>query len=54
MVVLNHLPKKVKFIMELQLPIIDQLFPRKGFVGGRIGYPKEEVFKWLLVKKVRE
>lgn len=49
---LNHLPKKVKFIMELKFNIIDQLFPRKAFIGGRIGYPKEDVFKWLLVKRV--
>lgn len=52
MVTLNHLPKKVKFIMELQIPIINKLYPRKGFVGGRIGYSKEELFKWLLIKKV--
>lgn len=52
MIVLNHLPKKVKFIMELQSPLIDKLLPRKGFVGGRIGYPKQIIFKWLLVKKV--
>lgn len=52
MIVLNHLPKKVKFIMELQLGIIDKLYPRKEFIGGRIGYPKEVIFKWLLVKKV--
>jgi len=47
-----QLPKKVKFVMELQLNIIDQLYPRKGFIGGRIGYAKELVFKWLLVKKL--
>ncbi len=52
MIVLNHLPKKVKFIMELHFGIINKLYPRKGFVGGRIGYSKELVFKWLLVKKV--
>lgn len=38
--------------MELSFPLINQLFPRKGFIGGRIGYSKEEIFKWLLVKKV--
>lgn len=47
-----QLPKKVKFVMELQLGIIDQLYPRKGFIGGRIGYAKDLVFKWLLVKKL--
>jgi len=52
MKVIEHLPKKVKFIMDLQFPIINQLFPRKGFIGGRLGYSKEEIFKWLLVKKV--
>jgi len=52
MVNLNHLPKKVKFIMELRISLIDKLFPRKGFIGGRIGYSKELIFKWLLVKKV--
>ncbi len=52
MKVIEHLPKKVKFIMELHFPIIDKLFPRKGFIGGRIGYSKELIFKWLLVKKV--
>lgn len=52
MKVINHLPKKVKFIMELQFPLINKLFPRKGFIGGRIGYSKDLIFKWLLVKKV--
>lgn len=47
-----QLPKKVKFVMELKLGIIDQLYPRKEFIGGRIGYSKEVVFKWLLVKKL--
>lgn len=52
MKVIEHLPRKVKFIMELSFPIINKFFPRKGFIGGRIGYSKELVFKWLLVKKV--
>ncbi len=52
MKVIEHLPKKVKFVMELSFPLINKLFPRKGFVGGRIGYPKEEIFRWLLVKKI--
>src|SRR3989338_11012165 len=49
---ISHLPKKVKFIMELQFPIINKIYPRDVFSGGRIGYPKEDIFKWLLVKKV--
>ena len=52
MKVIEHLPRKVKFVMELSFPLINKLLPRKGFVGGRIGYPKEEVFRWLLVKKI--
>lgn len=52
MKVINYLPKKVKFIMELQFGIINKLYPRKGFIGGRVGYSKELVFKWLLVKRI--
>lgn len=47
-----RLPTKVKLLLELEYPLIEKLYPRKGFVGGRIGYPKPLVFKWLLVKKV--
>jgi len=47
-----QLPKKVKFVIELQFQLIDTLYPRKGFIGGRIGYSKEIIFKWLLVKKL--
>lgn len=49
---LKHLPKKVKWILELSFPLINKIYPRETFIGGRIGYPKEEIFKWLLVKKV--
>jgi len=52
MLVLKHLPQKVKFMMELSFPLINNLYPREGFVGGRIGYAKDLVFKWLLVKKI--
>ena len=47
-----QLPQKVKFIMELKIGIIEKLYPREGFIGGRIGYSKEVIFKWLLVKKL--
>ena len=47
-----HLPEKVKLLLELEYPLIDQLLPRKGFIVGRIGYAKPLIFKWLLVKKV--
>lgn len=45
-------PKKVQFLMNISLPVIETFLPRKPFIGGRIGYPKEQVFGWLLVKKV--
>lgn len=45
-------PKKVQFLLGLNFPLIDQLVPRKEFVGGRIGYPKQELFFWLLFKKI--
>lgn len=48
---ISRFPKKVQFILDCSFPLIDQLYPRKGFVGGRIGYPKELVLKWLLVKR---
>lgn len=46
------LPRKVQYFMEFSFPVINKLLPRKPFIGGRIGYPKEEVFGWLLVKKI--
>ena len=49
---ISRFPTKVKLLLELEYPLIDQLLPRKGFIGGRIGYAKPLVFKWLLVKKV--
>lgn len=48
---LNHTPKKIKFLLEFSFPTINKIFPRKKFIGGRIGYPKDLIFKWLLVKK---
>lgn len=52
MVFVAKLPKKVQFLLELRFPRINRLFPREPFIGGRIGFAKEEVFRWLLVKKV--
>jgi len=49
---ISRFPKKVKLLLELQFPLIEKLLPRKGFIGGRIGYDKGLIFKWLLVKKV--
>lgn len=44
-------PSKVQFLLGLSFPLIDKLLPRKEFVGGRIGYSKQILFFWLLVKK---
>lgn len=52
MISLNNLPKKVKVFMQIKLPIIDKLYTRQPFIGGRIGYPASFVFKWLIVKKI--
>lgn len=52
MVTVTKLPKKVQFLLECEFPTIDILFPRISFVGGRSGFSKQEVFRWLLVKKV--
>lgn len=52
MISLNNLPKKVKGFMQVRLPIIDKIYPREPFIGGRIGYQPSFVFKWLLVKKI--
>ncbi len=38
--------------MGLTFPLIDKLVPRKPFIGGRIGYDKQILFIWLLIKKV--
>lgn len=45
-------PHKVQFLVGLTFPLIDKLLPRKPFVGGRIGYDKQVLFVWLLIKKV--
>lgn len=44
-------PKKVHFLLGFDFPLIDTLIPRKPFIGGRIGYCKQELFFWLLIKK---
>lgn len=52
MLLIPKLPKKVQFLLEYSLPVVSKLFVRKPFIGGRIGYPKEQILGWLLVKKV--
>lgn len=38
--------------MQVRLPIINKLYTREPYIGGRIGYQPDFVFKWLLVKKI--
>lgn len=45
-------PKKVQFLFEFSFPLINILLPRKPFVGGRVGYDKQTLFVWLLMKKI--
>lgn len=52
MILVPNLPKKVQFLAELSFPLMGELLPRKPFIGGRIGYPKEHLFAWLLIKKI--
>lgn len=52
MYLIPKFPKKVQFLVGLSFPLIDKLLPRKPFVGGRIGYDKQILFIWLLIKKV--
>ena len=52
MLITPKFPKKVQFLVDLEFPLIDTLVVRKPFIGGRIGYSKQELFFWLLVKKV--
>lgn len=51
MLLIPKLPKKVQFLMEYSLPVMNKLLVREPFIGGRIGYPKDQILGWLLVKK---
>lgn len=47
-----NLPKKVQFLNEISFPL-SPFFPEKDrFAGGRIGYDKQFLFVWLLIKKM--
>lgn len=38
--------------MQVKLPVIDKMYPREKYIGGRIGYQPSFAFKWLVVKKI--
>lgn len=46
-----NLPKKVQFLTQLSLPFASFLPKKDRFEGGRIGYDKNFLFLWLLIKK---
>lgn len=54
MLLVPKLPQKVQFLSEFSLPInkMCEKTISERFVGGRPGYDKETLFRWLLIKKV--
>lgn len=55
MILVPKLPQKVQFVLNFSFPLVSKLCEKttsEKFVGGRIGYDKEMLFGWLLVKKV--
>jgi hypothetical protein len=55
MILVPKLPHKVQFVLNFSFPEVSRLCKRtkvEKFVGGRIGYNREVLFGWLLVKKV--
>jgi len=55
MIVLSHLPQKAQYLLHFSFPEVNTLCEKtvsEKFVGGRKGYDKETLFRWLLVKKV--
>ncbi|MEO8581221.1 MAG: transposase [Patescibacteria group bacterium] len=47
-----NLPKKVQFLNQISLSVNQFLHKSDRFEGGRIGYDKEFLFNWLLIKKM--
>lgn len=45
-------PKKLHFLHTCSFPSVSRFFVKKSSFGGRIGYSKEWLFTWLLVKKI--
>lgn len=52
MIFVSNLPKKVQFLTQLSLPFSTFLSSTDRFEGGRIGYDKQFLFLWLLIKKI--
>lgn len=52
MLFVPKMPKKVQYLLDFSYPQINTFYPRKPFIGGRIGHNKELLFLLLLIKKV--
>ena len=55
MIITPKLPTKVQYLLNFSFPLVNQLCQRTNverFVGGRLGYDKQMLFTWLLVKKI--
>src|SRR5947207_3370574 len=55
MKVVPKMPEKVQYLEHFSFPLVKQVCKKtraEQFVGGRPGYDQEELFFWLLVKKV--
>jgi len=55
MILVPQMPEKVQYLLKFSFPLVQKLCKRtpvEQFVGGRIGYDKETLFGWLLIKKV--
>lgn len=49
------LPEKVQFVANFSFPLVKKLCEKSSverFLGGRLGYDKEVLFVWLLIKKI--
>lgn len=55
MTLVPHMPYKVQYLLQFSFPEIQELCKKtraEEFIGGRPGYDKENLFGWLLVKRI--
>lgn len=55
MLLVPQMPRKVQYLLAFSFPLVTKLCKKTSveqFVGGRLGYDKEMLFSWLLIKKV--
>lgn len=55
MLLVPQMPGKVQYLLQFSFPMVSKLCEKtkaEKFVGGRHGYDKENLFCWLLIKKV--